>query len=212
MKIKKIANKEDRMPDGEQMALYVQTLKQYIKDNPNVNEEWIELICKMPSPRKIRQDFSLSEIKMLYETVEYLWKKITGSPIISDEEIIKAPETLMGNYWLISNGILLHGINHYDIIKRNSQLICSILDISGMTLQEYLGSRPNKLIHFIIKNGGVRLFITKDKRLYSQMSPKTYGEFGRNKIRKLDFKNKIAKIIDLKAKYDGWTSGITIKL
>lgn len=212
MKINKIANKEDRMPDGEQMALYVQTLKQYISDNPKVNEQWIEIIERMPSPRKIRQDLSLQEIKLLYETVEYMWTKITGNKLIPDEEIINAPETLMGNYWLTNNGILLHGINHYDIIKRNAQLICSLLDISGMALQEYLGSHPNKLIHFIIKNGGIRLFITKDKRLYSQMSPKTYGKFGRNKIRKLDFKNKIAKIIDLKAKYDGWASGINIKL
>ena len=212
MKINKIANREDKMPNGEEMALYVQTLKRYIIDNPNVDEELIELINKVPSPRKIRQDFSFQEIKILYETVEYLWKKITGGAIIPDKEIIKSPETLKGNYWLINNGILLHGINHYDIIKRNTQLICSLLDISGMALQENLCSQPNKLIHFIIKHGGIRIFITNDRRLYSQMSPKIYGRFGRDKIRKLDFKYKVAKIIDLKAKYDGWTSGITIKL
>lgn len=212
MKIIKTADKRDRMPDGEQMALYVKTLKQYIKDNPNVNEEWINLIDRMPSPRQIRQDFSIQEIKVLYETVEYLWKKITNNPIIPDKEVISAPETLMGNYWMFNNGILLQGINHYDIIKRNTGLICSLLDINGMTLQEYLCSHPNKLIYFIIKNGGLRLFITKDKRLYAQMSAKTYGKFARNKIRKLDFKNKVAKVIDLKAKYEGWASGITIKL
>ena len=97
MKINKIANREDKMPNGEEMALYVQTLKRYIIDNPNVDEELIELINKVPSPRKIRQDFSFQEIKILYETVEYLWKKITGGAIIPDKEIIKSPETLKGN-------------------------------------------------------------------------------------------------------------------
>jgi hypothetical protein len=212
-KITKMADKiDDRLPNGEQMSLYVLTLKQYLKDNPNISEEWKELISKLPSPRQVRQDFSMQELKLLYETVEYLWEKITGQKIIEDKEIIRAPESLSGNYLMIANGILLKGINTNDIIRRNQSLLCSLLDISGMTMMEYLSKRPNDLVKFIIKNGALRLFITKDKRFYAQCSSETYGEWAGKKIRKLDFKKKVVKLIDLRANYSGWKSGIVIIL
>ena len=47
---------------------------------------------------------------------------------------------------------------------------------------------------------------------YFQMNDQIYGEWGRNKVKKLDFKNKIVKLIDKKINYDGWKSGITIIL
>jgi hypothetical protein len=203
---------EDKLPDNESISLYVQSLKQYLKDNPNICVEWKDLIEKMPSARKVRQDLSFQECKILYETLEYLWEKITKEKIISEKEIIRAPESLSGNYWMINNGILLQGINSYDIIKRNANLFCSLLNIGGMTMQEYLSRKPNDLIKFIIQNGALRLFITKDKRFYSQCSPEIYGKWARDKIRKLDFKKKIVKLIDLNTEYNGWNSGITIIL
>ena len=87
-----------------------------------------------------------------------------------------------------------------------------MLKINGFALQEYLGSRPNDLIKFIIDNGGVRMFVNKNKKLYAQMSPETYGKWGRAKVKKYDFKLKAVKVIDLRAPYKGWKSGITIKL
>jgi hypothetical protein len=213
MKTIKTADKiDEKLPSGEQMALYVLTLKQYLIDNPTISNEWKDLIKKLPAPRQVRQDFSIQELKLLYETVEYLWKLITKSPIIGEEEIIKSPESLSGNYWLLNKGILLQGINHFSIAKQNSQLICSLLNIGGMAFQEYLSSPPHNLIYFLIKNGGVRLFITRDRRMYCQMSPETYAKFGRDKIRKLDFKKKVVKLIDLRAEYKGWGSGICVIL
>jgi hypothetical protein len=212
-KIIKTANKTDeKMPDGDSMALYVQTLKQYLRDNPDIPEEYIALISNLPAARKVRQDFSLQECKVLYQTLEYLWERITKQRIIPEKEIFTAPESLSGNYWMLANGILLSGINHYTIAKHNSQMICSLLDIGGMTFQEYLGRKPNDLIKFIIKNGALRLFITKDKRLYCQCSPETYAKWARNKIRKLDFKKKVVKVIDSRVDFKGWTTGIPILL
>lgn len=214
IKIYKTADKKEdkKMPDGEAMELYIKTLKTYLKDNNQLDEKYADLIRKLPSGRKVRQEFSKQEIKVLYETIEYLWEKITGERIIPEKEIVRAPETLFGNYWMLNNGLLLKGLNHYSIVKQNPILFSSLLGIGGMTLQEYLASPPNKLIAFIIKNGGLRLFITKDKRLYAQMSPEIYGAWGKNKINKLDFKLKVVKVIDLSYPYDGWKSGIVIKL
>jgi len=203
---------KENLPDGETLSLYVATLKQFLKDNKNISEENKNLIENLPHPRKIRQDFSYQECRILYETLEYLWDKITGYRIIPEKEIIHAPETLFGNYWLIKNGIILQGINHYTIIKQNAELFASLLDISGLTLQHYLCSRPNKLIGYIIKNGGIRLFVTKDKRLYAQMSQITYAQWGKNKIKNMNFKNKIIKVIDTNIEYGGWKSGISLKI
>ena len=216
MKIYKTADKklEERLPDGEALALYTHTLKMYLKDNPALDDTYANLIEKLPSPRQIRQDFSLNECKMLYETLEFLWEKITKTRLVPEKEIIKAPETLTGSYWMLSNGILLGGSlnNHYTIIKQNNLLICTLLDISGMVMQEFLHSPPDKLIEFILKNGGMRLYISPSKKLFAQCSPETYGQWGRAKIKKLDFDFKAIKVIDFKTKYCGWKSGILIKL
>jgi hypothetical protein len=188
------------------------TLKEYLRDNPNICEEWKELIKKLPAPRQIRQDFSIQELKLLYETVEFLWSKITGSKIIGEEEIILAPERLQGNYLMVNRGILLKGINTHDTIRRNSALLCSLLNIGGMTMQDYLSRNPQDLVKFIIKSGALRIFITKDFRFYSQCSPETYAKWAKKKIQKLDFKKKVVRLIDLRAEYKGWSSGIGIIL
>ena len=63
MKIYKTADKkiEERMPSGESLALYTQTLKMYLKDNPDLDILYANLIKKLPSPRQIKQDFSKQE-------------------------------------------------------------------------------------------------------------------------------------------------------
>jgi hypothetical protein len=210
-RIYKVA-KEEKFLDADASAQYIEALNLYAKEHPSLDKKYLLLIEDLPSPRKIRQDFSIEECKILFETIDYLWKKITGENIIQDKEIEKAPETLFGNYWLIKNGILLKGVNHYSIIKNNANLFCTLLNLNGMTLQEYLSNRPHKVIEFILNNGGIRMFVNKDRKLYAQMSSNTYGKWGKNKIKKYDFKLKAVKIIDFKRPYDGWKSGITIKL
>ena len=203
---------EQKTLSAEASAQYVDALHLYSQEHPNLDKKYADLIKDLPSPRKIRQDFSMEECKILYETLDYLWKKITGDHIIQEKEVISAPETLFGNYWLLKNGILLKGVNHFSIIKNNATLFCTLLNLNGMTLQEYLCNRPHKVIEFILNNGGVRLFVNKDKKLYAQMSSETYGKWGKSKIKKYDFKLKAVKVIDFKRPYTGWKSGITIKL
>ena len=212
LKMHKIAIKDEEIPKADVLATYVESLKMHLKKNSNLDPKLKDLIGKMASPTKIRKDYSIQECKILYETVEYLWKKITGKKIIQEEKIQKAPESLFGNYWLIKNGILLHGLNHYGIIKQNASLIATLLNLNQLTLQQYLSDKPHKIIEYILKNGGVRLFINKNKRLQAQMSSQTYGKWGKHKIKKYDFPTKIVRIIDFKVPYEGWKSGIPVKL
>ncbi len=204
--------KEKEVLGPETTAQYVEALELYAQEHPNLDKKYADLISNLPSSRKIILDFSIEECKILYETIDYLWRKITGNHIIQEKEIIKAPESLSGNYWLIKNGILLKGVNHFTIIKQNASLFCSLLNLNGMALQEYLANKPHKVIGFILNNGGIRLFIDKNKKLYAQMSSSTYGKWGKSKIKKYDFKLKAVKVIDFKRPYTGWKSGITIKL
>jgi len=212
-KIYRIAqNMKIEVPNAEVLATYVESLKMYLKDKPDLKEKLAELIKNLPTPSKIKKDFSYEECKILYETVGYLWKKITGNDIIEESHTQEAPETLLGNYWMIENGLLLHGVNHFTIIKQNASILSSLLNVNGFALQQYLVSRPNKLIRFILENGGIRVFINKSKEAYFQMSEDTYAEWGRSKVKGLDFHKKIVKVIDFRVPYKGWKSGVAVKL
>jgi len=212
-KIYRIAqNMRIEVPNAEVLATYVESLKMYLEDKPDLKEKLSELIKNLPTPSKIKKDFSYEECKILYETVGYLWKKITGNDIIEESHTQEAPETLLGNYWMIENGLLLHGVNHFTIIKQNASILSSLLNVNGFALQQYLVSRPNKLIRFILENGGIRVFINKSKEAYFQMSEDTYAEWGRSKVKGLDFHKKIVKVIDFRVPYKGWKSGVAVKL
>ena len=211
-KITKIAVNENDIPNPDILATYIESLKLFLKDNPSLDKKIAGAIKSLPSPRIVKRDYSEAENKILFETVDWAWRKITGKDIIKEQNVREAPESLRGNYWLLKNGILLHGTNHFSIVKQNTSLISTLLNLNGFALQENLCSRPNNLIKYIIKNGGVRLFVNKNKVLYTQMSSETYGKWGKQKIKKLDFQKRIVKIIDFTAPFEGWKSGIKIKL
>lgn len=208
---KKIKKEMDKIPSSDDMINYVNSLKIYAKQYPEVCKEHMELIDGLPPDKKIR-DFSFGECSVLFETIGYLWKKIIGKDLIEEKSMVYAPESLLGNYWLMNNGVLLHGANHFTIIKQNPNIFTHLLNLNGMTMQYYLASKPDKLIHYIIRNGGLRLFVNKDKTSYFQLSPDTYDKWAMRKIKKYDFKKKIVKILDISAPYEGWKSGIVVRL
>ena len=212
MNITKYAIKEEDLPSANVLATYVESLNLYALDNTGADQTIIKAIKSLPPPHIIKNDFSKSECRVIFETIGWLWKEITGKKLINEEKIQKAPETLKGNYWMLSNGLLLPGVNHYSIIKKNANLISSLLKINGMVLQQYLGKNPKDLIGLVIRHGGVRIFVNTDRNAYFQMNQDIYAEWGRKKVKGYDFKKKIVKVIDLTAPYKGWDSGISVKL
>ena len=212
MKITKKAHVDEKdIPDPKSLAAYVKILKLYLKENelaPNIKR----LIKGLPSPRVIKTSLSWEECKIIFETINYLWKEILGKDILKEQCIEEAGQEYLGNYWIFKNGFILNGENHFTAIKRDSSLITTILGLNGISLQYYLSTNPDKLIRYILKNGGVRMFVNKDNNGFFQMSEDTYAKWGRNKVRKYDLKSKTVKIIDFRVPYKGWKSGITIKL
>jgi len=212
MKINKIASiNEKDIPEPGALAAYVKVLKLYLDDN-TVTPKFKRLIENLPSPRTVKSKLSWEECKILFITINYLWKNIIGKDILEENYIDEPKQELLGNYWLFKNGIMINGENHYTAIERDSSLVITVLGLNGITLQYYLSTSPNKLINYILKNGGVRVFINADNKGFFQMTEKTYAQWGRGKVRKYDLKTKIVRIIDLKMPYNGWKSGIPIKL
>jgi hypothetical protein len=200
------------MPEPDDVAAYVESLKIYLKDGEISNVEVADIVKTMPAPAHIKTRMSVDEIKVLFESVRWAWKIITGQDLIDMSTVQKKAETLFGNYWMLNRGILLKGNNHFTIVKQNTNLFQSLLNIHAFALHQKLCGRPNELIKTIIDHGGCRVFITQDKRSYFQMNDKSYAEWGRAKVKNLDFKKKIVKLIDKSIDYDGWKSGITIIL
>lgn len=215
-KIYKIAKNVKEIKEAvsaELLATYIESLHAFKRDNPKLKDKFVDLIENLPSSQKVVKDMSNEEIKILYETVSYVWTKITGKDIIEETHITTAPESLSGVYWMIKNGVLLHGNNHYTIVKQNSQLFQSLLNLNGFALEQYLCSHPNKLINYIIKNGAIRIMADKNRsQIFFQLSEATYAKWGKDKIKKYDFRDKIVKIIDPKTEYKGWNSGVSIRL
>lgn len=205
-----IVNPED-IPSPEVIATYVHSLKMF-QENNELDPQTDKLIQNLPSVRKIKRDFSNEECKLLFETVGYLWKEITGNSIIQEQDIERAPEGLKGCYWMLKNGVMLSGLNHFSIIKQNVDMFCTLLKLSPFAVHQYIASNPNKLLYYVLLNGGLRITVDQDNVGWFQLSEKTYANWARKKIKGLDLKEKNVKVIDPKTSYNGWKSGILIKL
>ena len=211
MKLTKTALKI-KVPDEETLAYLIEALKTTLKDNPLMDKDLAKHINDLPTPLKFKRDLSRSEQELIFETIEYLWKKMTGESFLDQQDKVPAAKPLLGSYWMIKNGVMLKGTNHYEIIKKNTTIICPLLKINGFTLQYYLSVNSNKLLKFIILNGGLRIFINKGRQGFFQISEDAYAEWGRSKIKKFDLKEKTVKVIDPRAPFNNWETGISIKL
>lgn len=199
-------------PSVDDIAAYVESLKLCLSDGSVKDEELKKLIGNLPSPVNVSKRLSHEEVKILFQTVGYLWKKITGHSIIEDSKVEAKKETLCGNYWMIKKGIILEGLNHYSIIKQNLELFRSLLGINGFAMHEKMSCEPNALIKLILDHGGIRMFVSKDRRFFCQLTDETYSAWGKNKIKRYDFPKKIVKVMDKSVPYKGWKSGIVIIL
>lgn len=208
--IAKVPDKD--IPSVEDIAAYVESLKLYLERGQIKDPDIANHIKKLPSPRSILKSFSIEEIRVLTETVGYLWKKVANNDIIAESKMKRAPESLEGNYWMITKGVILEGPNHYTIIKKNMDLFIGLLDINAFAMHDRLASNPNDVIKLVLDHGGMRIFVSPDKVVYFQLSDKTYTAWGKNKIRKYDFKKKITKVIDSRQPYKGWKTGIVLIL
>ena len=96
-----ITVRDEDVPNATILGAYVESLKLYKKDNPDLNKDWALHIDKLPSARFLRQEYSNEECKILFETINYLWKNITGHDIIDDNKMFQAPSRFLVIYWIL---------------------------------------------------------------------------------------------------------------
>ena len=201
-----------KIPDAEELAAYVEALNIHLENGKIKDPDIEKLVKNLPYPDSIRIGFSEEECRIVFESIGYAWKKISGQDIIEEAKIERPPKGLEGNYWMMTNGVLLEGPNHFTIVKQNMGMFSTLLNISTFVMHEKIASPPDELIKTIIDHGGMRIFINKDKKMYCQVNAKEYSKWARQKIKKLDMKNKIIKVIDTSRPYHGWKTGVTILL
>ncbi|MFA7219343.1 MAG: hypothetical protein WC119_02445, partial [Synergistaceae bacterium] len=208
----RIVTADKKIPDAEDLAAYVEALNIHL-ENGKIKDKKIEsLVKRLPYPDSIRMGFSEQECRILFDSIAYAWKEISGQDLVEESKIEHPPKGLEGNYWMIMNGVILEGPNHFTIIKQNQNMFANLLNISAFVIQEKMASPPDELIKTVIDHGGMRIFIDKKNKGYFQLSDKTYSEWGREKIKGLDLKEKIVKVIDRSTPYRGWSSGVLVKL
>ena len=203
---------EKKIPSAEELATYVEALNIHLKNNKVKDVEVQKVIENLPYPDSIRMKFSEQECKLVFDSIAYAWRQITGQDLFDETKISHAPKGLEGNYWMISGGIILEGPNHFTIVKRNLNLFATLLNISPFVLHEKIASPPDELIKTILDHGGMRLFITKANKLYCQVNADIYSKWARKKVKGLDCKDKTVKVIDVSRPFKGWETGITVKL
>ena len=203
----KIANQEI-VPDVTTLAHMVQALRLQLDDN--IDEESRKIISELPSKKQIL-GYSSSECAVIYEILRYLWKKLGGININQDQKFENHFEHLSGSFWILKNGLMIGGENHFTIIKRNLDLFSTLLNIGSFEMHSALSSsNPDTIIKMVIDGGAIRALF-KEKIGYFQVNDRVYGEWGINKIRKFELKEKFINVLNKKSSYDGWKSGILIK-
>jgi hypothetical protein len=195
-----------------EVASYIEALNVALRDGEIKQAEVVGVLHSLPSPEHVRRHLSDEEAKVLFESVRWAWKETSGKDITETFNFEPPPETLLGNYWMLKNGVLLHGVNHYGIVKRNLSMFATLLKIDPFVLHQKLAGTPQELVKLVIDNGGMRIFITSDKRAYFQMNDKVYTNWGRSKVKGLDFSKRVVKLVDPTTRFNGWNSGITLKL
>ena len=199
--------------NAEDLVNLINSILLYYNDHKDeINKELKKSIESLPSEYIIKNKASDVELNMLYDIVRDIWKKITDQ----DLDDVKLPENedekrlLSGNYWMLPGSILLAGFNHFSIAKKHKGLFCSVLSLNPWTFEAFIVSNPDKLIFYIISNGGIRMNVDKDNSVVICQTSEDSFPWVRNKLMKMYHQTKIAKIIDLKVEYQGWKSGINM--
>ena len=100
MKIKKIASRD--APPAESLAAYVDSIRLMANSaSTDIEKSVTRLIKSLPSRHQILKAMDNTDKIILYDSVRYVWKKLTGNEVPDTPLSDKAKESTMeGCYWL----------------------------------------------------------------------------------------------------------------
>ena len=210
-----MADKDTKEKDPEELAALAESLTIHISElGKNAPKDIVKSVQSLPSRFYITRKMSSTEIGWLWNKVRDLWKVLTGKDI-ADMTTIPAPQSavdLDGNFWLLPGGVSIHAYNHFTAAKKHKGVISSLLDINGFVLERKLSEKPSSLIGYLIEKGAVRVNIDRDKsQVIAQCSERSWP-WAREKLRRMVHKKKVARVLDPTKPYEGWKSGIPVRI
>jgi hypothetical protein len=200
-------------PTPETLSAMIDSIKVYYADNEKtLSQEEQKLVASLPTKNRIVYDMDDSQREVLYRSVRHIWKEMTGKePDFQTEN--KDAENLDGAYWMFPGGILVSGFNHFQAAKENKLLVCSMLDINPIVFEKMIAAGdPNEVIMLLIARGGVRTLINREKSEVIMQTNEESWPWVKDKLEKMYHKNKIAKVVDLSQPFEGWETGVTVRV
>lgn len=203
----------NELPNTETLAAMVESLKVFHADHSDAFEPSdAKLVDVLPSRNRIIHDMNDAQMDALYHSVLHLWEKMTGSKP-EFESSNEDAANLDGAYWMLPGEVLLSGYNHFQSAKEHRILVCSMLNINPLVFERLLASGDvNEVIGLVLARGGVRVLIDRKQNQVIMQSNESSWAWVKDKLEKMWHKNKIAKIVDLSQPYEGWKSGVTVRV
>lgn len=203
----------NELPSPETLAAMVESIKVFHADNSDSFEPSdAKLANVLPSRNRIIHDMNDAQMDALYHSVLHLWEKMTGSKP-EFESSNEDASNLDGAYWMLPGEVLLSGYNHFQSAKENRILVCSMLNINPLVFERLMASGDvNEVIGLVLARGGVRVLINRKQNQVIMQSNESSWAWVKDKLEKMWHKNKIAKIVDLSQPYEGWKSGVTVRV
>ena len=203
----------NKVPSAEVISAMADSIRIFYQDH---KEEFSpsekRIVESLPAKTYILNEMDQSQVNVLYRSIKHLWVKISGEePNLSSSN--DDAQNLDGVYWFLPGGVLISGYNHFTAAKDHKAIVCAILDINPIVFEQML-SRQNSddVISLLVTRGGVRTLINRDKSEVVMQTNEESWLWVKDKLEKMYHKNKIAKVVDISLPYEGWTSGVTIRI
>lgn len=208
-------DKEKFGEDPEQLATLAESIALHVADlGTDVSKDVVKAVESLPSRFFITRKMSKTEIGWLRDKLRQLWKSLTGKDI-SDYSTLPAPRSAVeyeGNFWLLPGGIAVHAYNHFTAAKKHKAVICSLLDINAFVFERKLSEPPMNLIAYLLEKGAARVNIDRENSQVIAQCSEGAWPWVREKLRRMVHKKKVAKVLDPTKRYDGWKSGVPIRI
>lgn len=204
---------KNKTPSAEVMSAMADSIRIFYQDHKDsFSPDERRVVESLPAKAYILNEMDQAELDVLYRSIRHLWVGISGEdPELSSSN--QDAKNLDGSYWFLPGGVMVAGYNHFTAAKNHKSMICAILDINPIVFEQLL-SRQNSddVIALLLARGGVRTLINRDRNEVVMQTNEESWPWVKGKLEKMYHKNKIAKVIDLSQPYEGWESGVTIRV
>ena len=200
-------------PSPESLAAMIESIRLHYDDHEEAfGAAEQKLVDSLPVRNYVINEMNDAQRGVLFRNIRHLWVGITGKEPDATQGSAEA-HNLNGSYWMLPGGVLVSGFNHFQAAKDNRLMICALLDINPIVFEKMVGAgNPHDVISLILARGGVRVIIDRDSSTVTMQTNEDSWLWVKDKLERMWHKNKIAKVLDLSKSYEGWESGVTIRV